>query len=93
MNHYFLLIPPLALAAFVGFWSLTVRMLTLAGWQRLATHFEVACLPVGLQFRLAQASVGGVRCRGAMKAGASVEGLALETGFPYGIGHPALLIP
>ena len=93
MSCYLLLISPLAIAASVGFWCLIVKMLALAGWQRLATHFQVARLPAGPLFRLAQASVGGVRYRGVMKAGASAEGLALKTGFPFGVGHPPLLVP
>ena len=93
MNYYFLLIPPLALAGFVGFWCLIVKMLALAGWQRLATHYRVDRLPAGPLFRLGQASVGGIRYRGAMRAGVSAEGLALATGFPFGVGHPPLLIP
>ncbi|MBF9237923.1 hypothetical protein I2I05_11005 [Hymenobacter sp. BT683] len=93
MNYYFLLIPPLALAAFVGFWCLVVKLVALGGWQRLAAQYRVAALPPGPQFRLGQASVGGVSYRGAMQAGASAEGLALSTGFPFGTGHPPLLIP
>lgn len=93
MNYLFLLIPPLALAAFVGFWCLIVKGLAVAGWQRLATQYRVAGLPAGPRVRLSQASVGGVRYRGAITAGALPEGLALATGFPFGVGHPPLLIP
>ena len=93
MNYYFLLIPPLVLAFFVGLWCLIVKGLARAGWQRLATHYEVGSLPAVPLFRLGQASVGGVRYRGAVKAGASPEGLVLATGFPFGVGHAPLLVP
>lgn len=93
MNNYVLLIPPLGLAFFVGLWCLVVKVLAMSGWQRLATHYQVDRLPAVPMFRLGQASVGGIRYRGAMQAGASAEGLSLKTGFPFGIGHPPLLIP
>ena len=93
MNYYLLLIPPLGLAFFVGLWCLIVKGLALAGWQRLATHYAVPQLPAVPLFRLGQASVGGVRYRGAIRAGASPEGLVLATGFPFGVGHAPLLVP
>ncbi|HEX8328070.1 MAG TPA: hypothetical protein VF629_11060 [Hymenobacter sp.] len=92
-NYLFLLLPPLALAAFVGFFSLIVKGLAVAGWQRLAKHYRVAALPPGPTFRLSLATVGGVRYRGAVKAGATAEGLSLATGFPFGTGHAPMLIP
>ena len=76
-----------------GFWCLIVKVLAPAGWQRLAAHYQVARLPAGPLFRVGQASVGGVRYRGAVQAGASAGGLALATGFPFGVGHPPLLVP
>jgi hypothetical protein len=92
MNYWWLLLIPLGLGAFVGFWCLVVKLLALAGWQQLA-QFRVASLPPGPRFRLAQASVGGVSYKGAIEAGVSPAGLALATGFPFTIGHPPLLIP
>ncbi|HEX8506602.1 MAG TPA: hypothetical protein VF630_14660 [Hymenobacter sp.] len=92
-NYWFLLIPPLAIAAFVGFWCLIVKGLAVAGWQRLAAHYQVASLPPGPRFRLGHASVGGIRYRGAITAGATAEGLAMAVGFPFGIGHAPLLVP
>jgi hypothetical protein len=92
-NYLFFLIPPLAIAAFVGFFSLVVKGLAMAGWQRLAKHYQVASVPPGAVFRLGHATVGGIRYRGAVKAGATSEGLSLATGFPFGAGHQPMLIP
>lgn len=93
MTKYLPLVLPLFLAVFVGFWCLVVKMLALAGWQRLATHFQVPASPPGSLFRLSRASVGGISYKNAIKAGASPAGLTLTTGFPFGIGHAPMLIP
>ena len=84
---------PLAPLAFIAFWCLLVKGLALAGWQRLATHFQVPELPPGKQFSLTDATVSGIRYKNAIMASVSGAGLGLRTGFPFRIGHEPLLIP
>ncbi|KAA9339320.1 hypothetical protein F0P96_01455 [Hymenobacter busanensis] len=93
MRYYVFWIMPLALAGFVGFWCLVVKLLSLMGWQRLATHFAVPELPLGPRFSVAQATVGGIRYRGVLQATVSAAGLGLRAGFPFRVGHAPLLIP
>ncbi|QNH61049.1 hypothetical protein [Hymenobacter sediminicola] len=93
MGLNLLWILPLALGGFVLFWCLVVKLIALMGWQRLANYFRAAVPLPGSMFTLAQASVGGMSYRNALEAAVMEQGLALQTGFLFKIGHPPLLIP
>ena len=93
MSLHLLWILPLAVGGFVLFWCLVVKLLALMGWQQLALHFRAAAPLPGGGFTLAQASIGGVSYRNALEAAVSAQGLALQTGFLFRVGHPPLLIP
>ncbi|MDB5267845.1 MAG: hypothetical protein JWP58_885 [Hymenobacter sp.] len=95
MSNYSLLLPLLpilGIGGFVAFWCLIVKMLSLAGWQRLA-QYQV---PRPLEWphtTLRLAKLGGIRYQNAIKAGAQADGLSLKSMFMFRIGHPPLLIP
>ncbi|MCB2407915.1 hypothetical protein [Hymenobacter lucidus] len=93
MNYWLLLLIPLALAGFIGFWCLVVKLVALMGWQKLANHFQTASRPPGSWFGLGQAYIGSMKYQSVLEAAATPAGLALASGFPFGTGHPPLLIP
>ena len=82
----------LGLGGFVAFWCLIVKVLSFAGWRRLA-QFQTPASRAGNGSWLGWATLGGVRYQGVIKARALPEGLALEALFVFRIGHPPLLIP
>lgn len=95
MNYYLFLVPVgiiLGLGGFVAFWCLIVKMLSLAGWQRLA-QYQLSS-PIGWPLTtIGRARLGGVSYKNGIKAGSQAQGLTLETMFLFRIGHPPLLIP
>ena len=140
MSCYLLLVPPLAIAASVGFWCLSSQAEVLVCESGLSVR-PVEAPPISFFRRLVRppgavgteptvtaarvpnrentgigqlAAAGhalrdgplacgavfplgtgqrGRRSGGALKAGASAAGLALETGFSFGVWHPPLLVP
>jgi hypothetical protein len=93
MNYYFLLLIPVGIGFFIGFWCLVVKMISLVAWQPLARHFAVAELPAGPRFGLGQARLGFVSYRGAVSAAVTPEGLGLAAVSLFRVGHQPLLIP
>jgi hypothetical protein len=95
MDDYFFLVPLgiiLGLGSFVGFWCLVVKMLSFAGWQRLAQYRIPR--PLGWpSITLGRTKLGGISYKNVIKASAQAEGLALESMILFRIGHPPLLIP
>ncbi|MCI1185996.1 hypothetical protein MON38_01090 [Hymenobacter sp. DH14] len=95
MSKYFFLLPVaiiVGLGGFAAFWCLIVKLLSLAGWQRLAQYQVPAPLP-GPRTSLGWAQLNGVRYQSVIRAGTQAEGLALEAFFLFQVGHPPLLIP
>ncbi|MBD2715242.1 hypothetical protein KBK19_09365 [Microvirga sp. STR05] len=70
-----------------------MKLIALMGWQRLANYFRAAAPLPGSLVTLTQASIGGMSYRNALEAAVSAQGLALQTGFLFKVGHPPLLIP
>ncbi|TGE29217.1 hypothetical protein [Hymenobacter metallicola] len=93
MKYSYLLLIPLGIGAFVAFWCLVVKLVSLMAWQPLARHFAVPELPPGPRFRLGQLRLGVANYKGAVEASVSAHGLGLATGFPFRTGHAPLLIP
>lgn len=93
MKYSLLLLIPLALAGFAGFWCLVVKLVALMGWQTLASHFQTPSQPSGSWFGLGQAYIGSMKYQGVLQGAATPAGLALASGFPFRTGHPPLLIP
>lgn len=93
MNYYYLLFIPLGLAAFVGFWCLVVKLISLMAWQQLATSFRVAALPPGPQWPLGHARLGIVSYKNALNMVVTPQGLGLAPGALFRIGHPPVLVP
>jgi hypothetical protein len=85
---------PSFMVVFGAFWCFIAKGLSLLAWGRLASEY-LAPDPVGLpvQIRIARAKLGVVSYKGAIKAGASLQGLALRAAWLFGVGHPPLLIP
>lgn len=95
MSKYLFLIPVgiiLGLGGFVAFWCLIVKMLSLAGWQRLAQYQTLRPL-AGPSTTLGRAKLGGISYKNVISASTQAEGLALKSMFLFRIGHPPLLIP
>lgn len=84
---------PASILGFGALWFGVLKIISLLGWQRLATSYRVAELPAVPRKWLALAYVGIIQYQRVIRANASSEGLGLAVVFPFRIGHPPLLIP
>lgn len=75
-------------------WMGVCRFLSqLAGWHRLAQHFEAKSPPVGHRHWIESGKVGWVSYNNCLTIHAGPDGLHLATWLPFRFGHPPLLIP
>jgi hypothetical protein len=93
MQDLEILIVPLALGGFVGFWCLILKVLSLAAWGRLAKSYEARARPEGIAFRWRSARMASVNYSGCLTFVVAPEGLHLSTMFFFRPSHPPLLVP
>ena len=84
---------PVLLLGFAALWFGIIKIISLLGWQRLATPYQVDQLPPVRRHWLSLAYVRFIQYQSVIRAGASEEGLSLSVIFPFRVGHPPLLIP
>jgi len=88
------LLIPVCVAAFAGFWCLVSKLISFFGWHRLATQFRTSSENLAdVSFRLQHVQLGRARYNSVMKAGVSGAGLQLTVVWIFRVGHPPLLIP
>jgi hypothetical protein len=87
------LVIPVIILGFAALWFGIIKIISLLGWQRLATHYQVDRLPLVRRHWLSLAYVRFIQYQSVIRAGASEEGLNLSVIFPFRVGHPPLLIP
>ena len=95
MNNSSFLLPLgllLGLGGFAACWFVGVKMLALAGWQRLAQYRATRPLS-GPGIWLGRVKLGSIQYKNVIQARVQAEGLGLEPLFLFRIGHPPLLIP
>jgi hypothetical protein len=75
-------------------WIVVTSVLSLGGWQQLASPYRVTSLPPDADVRLlGWAKVGWVSYKNILRVGACQEGLAFKVFFLFRFFHPPLLIP
>lgn len=84
---------PLVILGFVALWFGVIKIISLLGWRRLATHYQVDQLPAVRRQWLSLAYIRAIQYQRVIRAGASEEGLSMSVIFPFRVGHPPLLIP
>ena len=89
------LIPLLAIGGFIGFWCLVVKLISFAGWNRLAASFAYELdRPEGERFNFSNITVGrNARYNGCINYTVAGEGLHIKVSLPFRFAHPPLLIP
>lgn len=83
----------IAILGFVALWFGVIKIISLLGWRRLATQYQVDQVPAVPRQWLSLAYVGFIQYQSVIRAAASAEGLVLTVIFPFRVGHPPLLIP
>lgn len=91
----FLLIPIAFLIVFPLIWCGVLKLLSVvSGWAALARQFPAGERPVsGEEHRWVTAMVGSVSYKRALTLHLAADGLFIETGKLFSIGHPRLFIP
>lgn len=91
----FLLIPLAFLIVFPLIWCGVLKLLSLvSGWAALGRQFPAGERPVsGEEHRWVSGMVGSVRHKGTLTLRLAPDGLFMETGRLFSIGHPRLFIP
>lgn len=91
----FLLIPLAFLIIFPLIWCGVVKLLSVvSGWAALARQFPAGERPVsGEEHRRVTAMVGSVSYKRSLTLHLAADGLFVETGKLFSIGHPRLFIP
>jgi len=88
------LITTLVVLAFPVSWVIGMRVISMAGWGRLAEHYAARDDFDGRRWRFESARFGwGVHYGSCLTFGANARGMYLSTWFVFRPGHPALFIP